>query len=89
MALTLCTHCAGESTCVSTAASTLRLLLALLFSIKTHASTPANIPAAASIPRASLAGAPSWLELYTTSSVCLLFGESFVLGHGVLAMAQQ
>lgn len=71
------------------AASTLRLLLALIFYIKTHALPPANIPAAASISRVSLAGAPSQLQLYTTSSVCLLFGESFVLEHSVLAMAQQ
>lgn len=70
------------------ATSTLRLLLALIFCMKTHASTPANIPDAANISRVSLAGAPSQLQLYTTSSVCLLFGESFVLQHNVLAMAQ-
>lgn len=72
---------------VSMTASTLRLLLARIFCIKTHASTPANIPVAANISSVSLAGALSRLRSYATSNVCLLFGERSVLEHDVLAMA--
>ena len=74
---------------VSMTAPTLRLLLAWIFCIKTHASTPANIPVAANIPSVSLAGALSRLSSYTTSSPCLLSSERSVLEHDVLPMAHQ
>lgn len=57
---------------VSMTASTLRLLLARIRCTETHASAPANIPAAASISNVSLTGELGGLGLYAARGACLL-----------------